>query len=175
MSSRLPDLVDPWHLADLEKTFSGKVGLADLTRLCTALASSEGEVAFKLTFGRDEKGRVRIEGSVQATLILECQRCLDDIQLPIESRLNLVVIETPTEANALPAECEPVQAEEGRIRLMDLVEDELLLSIPQAPMHERSQCSSALKDAVFLSGDPEQKNVTEKANPFAVLAKLKSD
>ena len=175
MLSRLPEFADPWHLADFGKVFSGKVELSDLPRLCTALVSSEGEAVFRLSFGRIEKRWVHIGGFVQATLILECQRCLDDMQLQIDSELNLVVVENSAEANAIPVACEPVQLENRRVRLMDLIEDELLLSIPQSPMHERLQCKRKLDTPFFSSGSPEKNEITEKANPFSVLARLKSD
>ncbi len=175
MLSRLPDFVDPWHLADVGKTVSGKIGLKDLPRLCTALVSSDGEAVFRLIFGRDEKRRIRIGGYVQAILVLECQRCLDDMQQQIDSRLNLVVIETSVEANVISEACEPVQLDNKRIRLMDLVEDELLLSIPQVPRHEPSQCKRKLDAPFFSAGGLDRDDVTEKANPFTVLARLKSD
>ena len=175
MLSRLPELVDPWHLADLGKEFSGSVELSDLSRLCTALVRSEGEAVFRLSFERKEKRWVHIGGFIKATLILECQRCLDDMQLQIDSQLNLVVVENSAEANAIPVAYEPVQLENKRVRLMDLLEDELLLSIPQSPMHERLQCKLRLDAPFFSSGCPEKNEITEKANPFSVLARLKSD
>ncbi len=138
MSSRLPDFVDPWRLANLGKQLSGAVGLGELSRLAEALVSVEGESLFTLEFYRDEKKRARIKGNVEAELVLECQRCLEPVTLPVDAEVNLAVIEVAAEAELLPDECDPVMVEEGRIQLLDLIEDELLLAIPQVPMHPQA-------------------------------------
>ena len=177
MSSRLPEFVDPWRSADQKRHFSGTVELEKLPRLTDVLMSTEGEAVFELIFDRDDKRRSRIKGSVRATMVLQCQRCLEAMLLPVDISLDLAVIEVPEEAERLPEETEPVQVEDGLIRLLDLVEEELILAIPQVPMHAREQCSTesadAMKDAAESS---EQESVSETSdNPFAVLADLKKD
>ncbi|MEJ1296066.1 MAG: YceD family protein [Candidatus Sedimenticola sp. (ex Thyasira tokunagai)] len=177
MSSRLPDFVDPWRLANLGKQLSGAVGLGELSRLADALVSVEGESLFTLEFYRDEKKRARIKGNVEAELVLECQRCLEPVTLPVDAEVNLAVIEVAAEAELLPDECDPVMVEEGRIQLLDLIEDELLLAIPQVPMHPQGTCPVEM-ETLFTNGDFEdvqQESATDEANPFAVLAGLKPD
>jgi uncharacterized protein len=53
------------------------------------------------------------------------------------------------------------------LKLVELLEDELLLSLPQVPMHALGQCAAA------QAGEPEEAATTVKENPFAVLAELK--
>ncbi|MES9913105.1 MAG: YceD family protein [Candidatus Sedimenticola sp. 4PFRAG1] len=176
MSSRLPEYVDPWRSADQRKHFSGRVEQADLPRLAGILKRIEGDVEFELMFDRDDKRRSRIKGFVRSSLVLECQRCLESMQLDVDSALNLGVIEVPDEAERLPEDMDPVQVEDGLIRLLDLVEDELILASPQVPMHTQQECRIELADNVdeSLVAD-EQESVTEHAdNPFAVLAGLKT-
>ena len=175
MSSRLPEYVDPWRLADREDHISSAVQLSEFPRLRSALLSDDGEVSFQLDFSRDEKRRARIKGRVNATLVVECQRCLKALELKIDSEINLAVIEVAEQAERIPDECDPVQAEDGLVRLLDIVEDELILAIPQVPMHEPNKCAlvydnSASDEIPELSQDSE----TAGSNPFAVLAQLKS-
>ncbi|MES9935604.1 MAG: YceD family protein [Sedimenticola sp.] len=175
MSSRLPEFVDPWHSADLKKRFSGRVELADLPRLASMLKRLEGDAEFDIGFERDDKRRSRIKGFVRSTMVLECQRCLESMQLAVDATLNLGVIEVAEEAERLPEDVEPVQVEEGLIRLLDLVEEELILAIPQVPMHDPEACSAAISHTAEDPPVEEQESVTEQAeNPFAVLAGLKT-
>ena len=46
--------------------------VAALERLCGALASSEGEVSFRLDFGRDELGTDYVDVHAQAPLTMIC-------------------------------------------------------------------------------------------------------
>ncbi len=59
--------------------------------------------------------------------------------------------------------------EDGEVNLRDLVEEELLLTIPLIPRHEIEDCS-ADADSVWGGELPEE---LEKPNPFDVLKQLK--
>lgn len=178
MSSRLPEYVDPWRLANLGKVFSGVTGLAELPRLAEALLSADGEVLFNLEFYRDEKRRARVKGNVRAELFLTCQRCMGRMKTPVNADMDLAIIEVFEEAEKLPPECDPVLVDDGRIRLMDLLEDELLLAIPHVPMHDEAECEVKL-ETYFPDADADEAQELESSadenNPFAVLAGLKSD
>jgi len=179
MSKRLPEFVDPWRSADQGKRFSGRVELARLPRLATALKRPSGEVEFELRFERDSKRRSRIKGFVRSVLVVECQRCLGALSYPVDLSLDLAAIEVAAEAERLPEEIEPVQVEEGVIRLLDMVEDELILAIPQVPMHGEGDCETDMStlgesyDPGFGAGTNSDDELAD--NPFAVLSKLKTD
>lgn len=177
MSSRLPEFIDPRRLASQGAGFTGSVNLGELPRLREALLDSSGSAEFSLEFYRDNRKRARIKGQVRAELVLECQRCLGAMTLPVDALLDLAVIQVPEEAERLPESCDPVWVEEDTLRLLDLVEDELILAIPQVPRHEPDLCRMA--DAHPVNGeatDQEQEDdASDKPNPFAVLAGLKSD
>ena len=174
MLTRLPEFVDPWRLADQGKSFSGQEKLSNFSRLRSLLTRPDGEVAYELRFGRDEGRWPRIMGWVRTILNLECQRCLEELGIEVNAMLDLAVIEVPGEADALPASCEPVLAEDGRLRLLDIIEEELLLAVPQVPRHEAEDCAGVAQRAVALQdgADKEQKEVPE--SPFAVLAGMKT-
>jgi len=173
MSTRLPESVDPWRLADAGTRFEGSIPLRRLERLRGVLADLEGEAAYELAFHRDRERRPLIDGRVRARLALECQRCLGTMSFPVDSSFHLAVIEVPSEAERVPEHCDPVQAEEGRLSPLALIEDELLLSVPQVPMHERSACN--VDPASFESGadGPPEDGAKATKGPFAALADLK--
>ena len=174
MLARLPETVDPWLLAARSSVIAGEVDLARLPRTVEVLSDRKGVVQFELDFSKDEKNRVRITGYVRTQLGLECQRCLELVLLPVDSKLDLVVIEVPAEAERIPATCEPVIAEDGRLSVLDLIEEELLLAIPQIPMHDAKDCSM---DRIETIDDRQKgsRNESETVNPFAILSNLKSD
>ena len=66
MSARLPERVDPLRLAELGRTFHGRLPLARLVRLGQSLCDQAGEVEVELAFGRDEQGRLTLSGRIDA-------------------------------------------------------------------------------------------------------------
>jgi uncharacterized protein len=174
MSARLPEFIDPWHFAEIGKEVSGQVRLQDLPRLAGILVDSGGEAEFKLRFHEGEKRRVHITGFVKAVLQLECQRCLESVHVPVTAEVDVTVVEGYEEALLLPDGQEPLLAGDKRIRLTEVIEDELLLALPQVPMHSVGECK--VECGRFPGCSNDVSNVLQKekpANPFAVLKDLK--
>ena len=136
------------------------------------LADDSGEIAVKLDFEVDELGVPIVLGNVSASLALTCQRCLGALSLPVDVDIALAWVKTTQEADKLPLRYEPYVVEETPLLLNDVIEDELLLALPQIPTHDEADCpaSKLLKQPNKVTNEPEQ-----KANPFSVLAKLKSE
>lgn len=169
MSQHLPEHLDPWRFADLGKRISGSYLLGDLPRLRECLVDSQGEVRFTLEFSRDRRQRACLSGTVEASLMVECQRCLDAMPLQVKSDVSVAFVEGIDEAERLPDELDPELVEDGQVKLRDLVEDELLLALPQVPMHPPGECTGQLDDESETSDD------AVRENPFAVLAELQRD
>lgn len=174
MLSLLPDFADPQRLCALGKAYQGKLVLADFPRLTPLLASSEGEAAFTLAFDTDAERRPVVAVDVEAELVLQCQRCMQPMVLPVKSSSRLCVVSGPDEAERLPDELDPLLVEEDRLALRSLVEDELILAIPPAPMHAPAECTVKLQDWQ-RDGDDATASAQTGDNPFAALAELKSD
>ena len=126
-----------------------------------------------MRFERDRERRATLTGRITAELALECQRCLDVVMLPVEIDVALAFIEVIDQASLLPDALDPCLVEEGRVLFRDLIEDELLLTLPQVPMHESGTCSASHEDKPDESFVEPDKGSSE--NPFAVLAELKRD
>ena len=165
--------VDPWLLAEQEKTLEGQVALGMLSRLAPLLVEDSGEAVFSMEFGRDEHGRTVIRSSVKAELRLECQHCLHTMTLPVDANEVLALVRGPMEAEQLPAELDPLLLQETEsLEVARLVEDELLLSIPVSPRHETGVCQA---HETAHAGEPVAETSQETApNPFKVLAGLKT-
>ncbi len=169
MSVRLPEFIDPLLFAEKERRIAGEIALSSLPRLSAILAGTQGTVKFSLSFGKDGK-TARLHGHLNTVLQLECRNCLKNVSWPVNSEFNLGIVSSSDEADLLPENYEPLLVQENRIRLMDIIEDELLLSAPAFPRHETNCAGLQLKDM-----NPQQKTDESKTNnPFSILAKLKN-
>lgn len=184
MSREYPDFVDPWKAADGRRVFQGTMPLSRMKRLQPLLAENAPDVpgdeseakpgpdvaAFSARFGHDEQGVVTVNIEVDARLPLLCQRGLEPYLQRVQRRSLLAVIEDMAEQDLLPENYEPVWVENGRVALLDLVEDELLLGIPEVPRNPET-------DEIELSTDdgiqaPSGKEDDETHRPFERLASL---
>jgi uncharacterized protein len=103
----------------------------------------------------------------EAQMSLECQRCLQPVGAPLSARRSFRFVADEATAAEIDADCEDdVLALTRALNLHDLVEDELILSLPLVPMHEA--CPEPL-EAPAKDEPPAE----ERPNPFAALAALK--
>ncbi|MET0065509.1 MAG: YceD family protein [Candidatus Thiodiazotropha sp.] len=173
MSKRFPDRLDPWRFADLGREVSGELPLAKFARLRDCLLENGGDVGFALHFRRDEQRRARLDGNIRARLSLQCQRCLGEMVLPVECRISVVFVEGLDEAERLPESLDPCLVEEGSVDLTELIEDELLLALPQVSLHDREVCRVPVVHSSNETVPVIEPDEQEKDNPFSVLAGLK--
>ncbi len=171
MLARLPEFIDPLHLADKRGELKGQIPVSSLDRLADVLFSDTGAVAVNLFFGRE--GRLaKVEGQIEAVLELECQNCLQAVQWPVKSSIKLGIVTSIDQADRLPEDYEPLLVDEGKTLLKNIIEDELLLILPTFPKHQHLCLGQkpSNKQAEFLLD--EQPSPTE--NPFSILAKFKN-
>jgi uncharacterized protein len=173
MSKRFPDRLDPWRFADLNKKVSGKLPVGVFSRLRDCLYGDAGEVFFDLSFSRDEQRHARLDGDIRTELTLECQRCLKGLSFPVERRFSVAFVQGLKQAERLPENLDPCLVEEGLVDFRELIEDELLLVLPQVPMHDKEVCQIP-QEYASEEVDPELGS-DEPVNPFAVLSRLKLD
>ena len=167
MSANVPETLDAWRMVVARRRFDGQVSLAELTRLQGLVADTDGECSYSLEFGRDEVLRVSyVELTIDTALPLTCQRSMQRFLLPVKVTQRLGLIRDEDEESSLPEEYEALLVpEDGQLRPLDLVEDELVLAVPVVPL-------SPDGEAVDKDWAPSEEE-TKKANPFAALAALK--
>lgn len=167
MSREYPDWISPVRAAEGKRIFSGTVPFLRMKRLAGLLVDASGEAKFTATFRTDLEQRIIIGLEVQAALPLTCQASLEVYDELIDRSTDLAVIDNEHELEDLPENYEPVQTENGRLAIASLVEDELLLGLPQIPRKpglqevEFSTDGAVVTEKVPASGD--------KENPFAAL------
>jgi len=173
MSSGLPERVDPLRSADAQRRFKGSAELQRFERLAGDLAETSGEVVFDLAFGRLATGFAALTGRLTAVVHLRCQRCLEIFPLPLDLAVALGFVETESLAERVPPGYEPCLVEDGTVSVPDIIENELLLALPQVPMHPPEQCRVQLDWGE--DDELEEPGAEERPSPFAVLKQLKID
>ncbi len=74
---------------------------------------------------------------------LVCQRCLEPVTQQIADKIEIALIESESMEGLVPEGFEPVVLDEARLMPAQLIEDELIISIPLVPKHARvDDCGS---------------------------------
>jgi uncharacterized protein len=140
-----------WYsLRDLESlgarqaVVSGALDLGQLVRLGDLLHTNEGSVRATLQFGQHGAGWTTLALEYQTTLELICQRCLEPLEHEVAQRVELAIVESPSmEKSAVMEGYEPIVLDQDRLSPAQLIEDELIVSLPLVPKHARiTDCGS---------------------------------
>ena len=167
MSGRIPDSIDPHDWARSGRQVAGSLPLATLERLCAALQDTAGEVRIALAGQVLPGKRLVLTGSASCDVTVRCQRCLEPLTLTLEAPIRLGVISHEGALAKLPDGYEPLLCPAGQeLPMAQLIEDELLLVLPDYPHHADGTCG-ALAVPAQQAGE---------RRPFAALGSLrKSD
>ena len=167
-NSRVPDAVDAWRMVAARREFEGRIPLAEMARLRGSLLQPEGDARYTLSFGTDALRVPYAELTVEAELPLECQRSLRRFLLPVRIDQRLGLVRDEADEAALPPDYEALLvADDGMLKPAELVEDELILTLPVVPV-------SPDAEAVEREFEPSAEE-TAQANPFSALAGWKKE
>ena len=161
----LPSKVDPFRFADNSLSVGGILPIKDMTRLCSSLGSDEGDVTVDLMFGIDEEGIRYVKGRMTTSLVLNCQRCLEPFKYEIIGDFMLGIVRTDKEADKLPDRYDPLCVPDLTLVVSDMIEDELIVSLPIVPMHKADDCK--VRQSFEACSN-------ERENPFKVIESLRS-
>lgn len=172
MLDRLPQQIDPLAFAERQRALQGQIPLSKLSRLADLLMDTNGQVEIDLAFSKNGRLSV-VQGHIKADLVLECRTCLEALSLPLELEVNLAMVQSLEQAERLSGEYEPLMLEDEKILLHELVEDELLLAMPDFPRHE-FECKPYKQSTDPVESTENNPQQSQSNNPFSVLAKLKN-
>ena len=168
MTDKFPDLIDPLLFAERRSALSGALPIAVFERLSDSVIDPDGNVDVEIEFGKQGK-RIVISGHIKGTLQLECQSCLQAMAWPLDSDFKLAVVSSLQEDKQLE-DYEPLLMDGETISLNALIEDEILLALPDYPRHQYDCIErNRSEDSAYNATDSQIK----AENPFSVLAKLK--
>ncbi len=163
----LPLKVDPFRFADNGTCLQGRLPIKNMKRLMESLTFDQGEVDIDIQFGVDEQEIRYIRGHLKTQLILQCQRCMEPFKYEIIDDFLLGIVQTEEEADELPERYDPLVIKEMDLFIQDVIEDELIVSLPIVPMHPPKDCKVRLPLVAESTG------ISDKENPFKVIELLR--
>ena len=112
-----------------------------------------------------------IDGVISGNVSVECDRCLDELSVPIDTELGLIV----RFAKDIDEEGDDIMVIDpsgGELDLSQFFYDTVILSLPIQRVHDKGGCNPEMvKKLESLSGGSGEE---EKKSPFDVLKKLKN-
>lgn len=167
MPYALPERIWPLRLARSCERLDGALAGDVLPRLRDAVSDIDGAVGVSLCFQK-EGGIRTVRGKLQVALVLCCQRCLQPMnwRADVDVATRFELAHNGSAKNESDLESIRLDDDEST-SLRELVEDEILLAMPQIARHDEQDCSSLPQPEAPLDEAP-------RKNPFAVLAGLKA-
>ena len=170
MQGKLQQIYRVNHEIGRHGFFEGIIELSALKRLSGLILAEEEltdpsviQVGFEFNWNNFKKAVIK--GHITATLAVECQRCLEPMSHNVDQKFELLIDASDEEVQQF--QLETASSEEGFLDVFEVIEDELILSLPLILMHEDTTCNK------FLVTETEKETDSEKPNPFAVLSTLK--
>ncbi len=130
--------VNPLRMVERGETLSGTLDVRTLGLVDDALVPGEDAVDVDWTIAgtRNDDGRAALSIKLSGALPLTCQRCLEPFAWPLAQETRVLVARDDADMKALDdATDDEVILGSKEIGAYVLVEDELLLSMPFAPVH----------------------------------------
>jgi uncharacterized protein len=192
-----PHEIDLFEFARSGRQAAGVVRVSQLPRMLNEVPAeapdrdaaftwqAEGTTQPELQDDGAEGPQPYLRLAIHGTAWLECQRCLTPYLQPLNVDATYRIVNTEAQADEFPLDEDEVEVIVGsrQFNLIDLIEEELLLSLPLVPKHEvcpevheslvsgvagtEGEGDEAAPDAAGEGGEP------ERPNPFAALESLK--
>ena len=136
---KAPGTFDAFKLARERGMMEGVLDVEASDRLADRLAEGPGSIRWRIEGTVDGSGRHALAIMIEGSVPLECQRTLETFVYPVAQRTIAVLAKNESEADALDAGCDDeVLVADHIFDPVVLVEDELLLTLPYAPMRPDS-------------------------------------
>jgi uncharacterized protein len=157
--------IDPGRFARDGACLTGSVIPAQLPRVAEAVFDESGTVGYRIEGALTFKGEPELRVELAIDLVLSCQRCLERLPIQLTVARTLVLSRGLDELAAVADEEDDVDAIPlvSALDVLDLVDQEVTLSLPIAPRHPDGACEARHE------GDP----ASPPASPFSVLSQLK--
>jgi len=134
-----PVEVDPWRFCRDGQSWETRSEVAAFPRL--AHEFTQGALFCRVVGRVDQRGSLSLQLTVSGDVQLTCQRCLGSMPYKVEVERTLYLARNEAEMERLDALPDSDAIHAGEIlSLVDLVEDEVLLSLPLATMHAEGEC-----------------------------------
>lgn len=167
-----PGRFDAFKLVARRGHVQGTVDPFDLDRVHDVLGDEDGEIPpselrFRLDGDVDPQGRSVLHVALEGEIPLQCQRCLRLFYRPVDQHTTVLLAHDEQDLAYLDDNDErEVVLAAAPLDPLDIVEEELVLSLPYVPRCERPDCIPDAVDRDAVEPVPQS-----SPSPFEALAK----
>jgi uncharacterized protein len=164
-NNQLPKVIKLFNFAKKERSLGGVYKISSIPRISEIARNKEDNVKVDLSFYLENNKTPCIKGIINLNIILDCQRCLEALPIELKVDFKLAFVRHEQQAEGLDSSYELyVTKEEEELLTIDIITDEILLSIPMAPSHD-FDCNQIInKDEIVEES---------RENPFTILKNIK--
>lgn len=166
-----PQRFDAFGLVARRGHLEGTVDPLDFDRIQDVLGEDEGgvpeaSIAWRIAGETDGLGRESLAVTLDGEVPLECQRCMRVFVAPVHHATSLLLAHDEKELAYLDENDErEVILAAGPLDPLEVIEDELVLTLPYVPRCERADCDA----------DDAAQPGTDRPSPFGALAGLRKE
>ena len=136
-AKKLPSKINFFNFAKKEVKLNGDYKVSELSRLSEIASNENDKVEVDLSFHLENERIPCVEGIIKSILVLDCQRCLDSLQVDLKVPFDIAFARNEFQADSLDDKFEIyLIGDDEELETKDLITDEILLSIPMAPSHD---------------------------------------
>ncbi len=120
-------------------------------------------------------GWMNVTSIVAGTVTVECDRCLEDLQLPVDFTASMAVKFAKTDDDPQSDEFLVVDPLEGELDLSQFIYDYICVNMPLQKVHEEGRCNPKMVEKLngLKAGRAESEKETNQNNsPFGALEEL---
>ena len=160
----------PIEYAKSSRSWIGEIEASKLLRIQQEVQAGASNVEVSLHFSLDESRRIHIEGNAELTAKVSCHRCNERVKTTISAKIDARIARNENEARLLAQEFDVIELSDTPVHVAQLIEDDLLLSIPWRVCDEPKTCEN-LPDGLISTPDTDD-NTPATTRPFANIADL---
>ena len=155
------------QLVDQATEIEGIFKTSNSSRLVDALAVDEisveapADIAVRLSFGRDKRGRPAVTGCCHWQMEVCCVSCDRPLIQDLHTAFSLVIVGHEDDLARLNQDEDGVVADGKWVHLMDIIEDPILLAVPMAPRHPDCSDGTIIRGAAAANALAEEGSESE--------------
>lgn len=137
---------DAFSLVASRGEIAGRIDVYDLDRVHDVLGDVDGEIppadiVYRVRGEHDPLGRPVLDIELEGKVPLECQRCMRLFEWPVQQRTTVLLARNEQELEQLDEIDErEVLLASTQLDAIEIVEEELVLSLPYVPRCDRPDC-----------------------------------
>ena len=166
-------IIDPFRFSRAGEHLVKVLKLKPIKRLDGIIAENS-DVTLNLIGSRNENNRFMLDGHIEGSVNVQCQVCLENLSMPLDIRFRLFPVMSEQQAERLHEDLEPLVIEDNSLDLIELVINELILTMPVVSSHVGIDGTDCADNISFSVGDISKHIEDEKnSSPFAILNTIK--